>query len=144
MTPIQGLAWLYCALFFFVVAITHFPGLTDDQGRNLGLFVIDPVDDFVHTVSFIWAGVAAWRSAWAARFYFRAFGLFYTIDAFVGLITGFSNLEFLVNWSVSPGYVMTDDFFRHFLANAPHFVIGPAALIIGFLLPMRLGRLKRA
>ncbi len=134
MSLVQRLAWLYCLLFLSVVVITHAPGLTDAEGRNLGLFKIDPIDDVIHAVSALWAGFAAWRSPWASRFYFRAFGLYYTADAFIGLFTGWTVPEFLIHWSVYPGYSMLDDFFWKFAANAPHFVIGPAALAIGFLL----------
>lgn len=131
----QVLAWLYCLLFVGVVVITHLPGLADAQGRNLGLFQIDPIDDVVHGVSALWAAVAAWRSPWASRFYFRAFGLFYTLGAFIGLFTGYTSLDFVTRWSIVPGYAVTGDLATNILANLPHFIIGPLALAIGFLLP---------
>jgi hypothetical protein len=48
LTKTQWLAWFYCANFLFIVALSHWPGLTNAKGELLGLFVIDPVDDIFH------------------------------------------------------------------------------------------------
>jgi hypothetical protein len=132
MATVQKLAWVYAVLFLGVVAVSHAPGLTDQEGYLLGQFRIDPIDDVVHAISGGWAALAAWRSPRAARFYFRAFGLFYTLDAFVGLFTGYSNLEALTHLGIAPGYNPAD-VLANLPPNLPHFVIGPVALLIGFL-----------
>ncbi len=131
----QGLAWFYCALFVFVLLVTNLPGLADAEGRNLGLFKIDPIDNVIHGLSGVWAAYGAWRSPGASRFYFRAFGLFYTLDAFIGLFTGYATIDLLTHFSPAPGYSMLDNIVVSIAANLPHFVIGPVALMVGFLLP---------
>lgn len=132
MTTIQKLAFGYCALFVSVVAIGYIPGFTDDQGLLLGGFKIDPIDDVLHLGSGIWAGWAAWKSAKASKFYFRAFGTFYTADAFLGFFTGFSFMDFVsLNFTANAGYSFFN-FTQNFLVNLPHFIIGPIAMLIGF------------
>lgn len=48
---LKKLAWLYTAGFLGIFLICHAPGLTDADGRLLGLFRIDPIDDLVHLLS---------------------------------------------------------------------------------------------
>lgn len=132
MTTIQKFALGYCALFVSVVAIGYIPGFTDDQGLLLGGFKIDPIDDVLHLASGIWAGWAAFQSAQASRFYFRAFGTFYTADAFLGFFTGFAFTDFVtLNFTANQGYSFFN-FTQNFLVNLPHFIIGPVAMLIGF------------
>jgi hypothetical protein len=121
-SALQKMAWLYCLLFLVVVVITHFPGLTDEEGRNLGLFVIDPVDDVIHTLTAVFAGFAAWQGTRVSLAYFRLFGVMYGIDGVVG---------FLNSLGVSP--LVTG-----FAANAPHLAIAALALTIGFVVHERL------
>ena len=116
------MAWLYGLLFLAVVVITHFPGLTDAEGRNLGLFVIDPVDDVIHALTALLAGFAAWQGTRVSLAYFRLFGAMYGIDGVVGFLNGLG---------VSP--VAID-----FAANAPHLAIAAFALLIGFVVHERL------
>lgn len=116
------LAWVYCGLFVLVVAITHFPGLTDAEGRNLGLFVIDPIDDLIHALTAAFAGFAAWHGGRVSLEFFRLFGILYGLDAIVGF------LNFL---GVSPLPIA-------FAANAPHMAIGAFALAIGLVVHERL------
>lgn len=134
MHTIQKLAWGYAALFFSVVAVGYIPGFTDSQGYLFGSFKIDPIDDVVHGVSGTWAALSAWQSASASRFFFRAFGSFYTLDAFVGFFTGYAIIDILTaNFTANAGFSITD-FGSNFLVNAPHFIIGPLAMFIGFIL----------
>lgn len=132
MTTIQKFACGYSALFISVVAIGYIPGFTDDQGLLLGGFKIDPIDDLLHLGSGIWAGLAGWKSAKASRFYFRAFGSFYTADAFLGFFTGYAFTDFVtLNLAANQSYSFFN-FTQNFLVNLPHFIIGPVAMIIGF------------
>jgi hypothetical protein len=116
------MAWLYCLLFVVVVVITHFPGLTDAEGRNLGLFKIDPIDDVIHALTAVFAGFAAWQGGRVSLTYFRLFGVLYGVDGVVGF------LNFL---GVSPLAIA-------FAANAPHMAIAAFALAIGFVVHERL------
>ncbi len=126
----QKLAWGYALLFFFVVSLGYIPGLTNNQGLLLGGFKIDPIDDLLHGGSALWAAVAAWHSAKQSRSYFRWFGSFYTLDAFVGFFTGFAILDHLT------GHVDTNTHYSiwnvgtNLAVNLPHFIIGPLALFI--------------
>ena len=122
MTNIQRLAALYALMFLGVVSLGYIPGFTDENGLLLGLFKIDPIDDVLHGASGLWAALSAWHSAKASRFYFRAFGTYYTADAVIGLITGWSSLDPQTNVAI----------------NLPHLILGPLALAIGFLWHRRL------
>src|SRR5687767_13218103 len=76
----QVLAWVYAALFLSVVLVGYIPGVTNEEGQLLGLFSIQLVDDALQLGSAIWAAAAAWLSARASIFYFKAFGAIYTLD----------------------------------------------------------------
>jgi hypothetical protein len=117
----QRLAWAYFLVFLAVVAITHAPGLTDAEGRNLGLFKIDPIDDVIHALSGVLAAFAAWHGPRVSVWYSRLFGLLYGWDGVVGLLIGLAGTPLIVNLA----------------ANLPHLAIAAAALAVGFLLPRR-------
>jgi len=136
----QKLAWGYALFFFLVVLAGHLPGFTNQQGLLFGLFMIDPIDDVLHSFSGIWAAFSAWRSPQEAKRYFRWFGIYYTTDAFLGFLTGYSILDLIRgNFGANVGYSMIN--MQHNLAvNFPHFVIGPLALFIGYCLKDTLDR----
>src|SRR5882757_9486200 len=91
-TVLQKFAWFYAANFLVIVAISHWPGLTDSQGRLMGLFVIDPIDDIFHLLSGIVAVVVALHSREWSLNYFKYAGIPYAIDAVTGVFFG---VEFL-------------------------------------------------
>ena len=83
---LRKLTWLYVAGFLGIFLICHTPGLTDAEGRLLGLFRIDPIDDFVHL------HVRAWRAPSSPGapthlmpLYFKVIGMLYDLDALVGM-----------------------------------------------------------
>ncbi len=130
---IRKLAWGYAFFFFLVVLSGHLPGLTDSHGLLFGMFMIDPIDDVLHSISGIWAAFGAWKSEKEARRYFQWFGIYYTTDAFLGFFTGYSILDLLMgNFGANMGYSMAN-MHHNLLVNLPHFIIGPGALLIGFL-----------
>ncbi len=132
-TAIQKIAWFYAALFLFVVVLGYVPGVEDEQGLMFGLFKIDMIDDALHLASAVWAGLSAWNSARASKFYFRAFGALYALDGIVGILVGAGFLDF--------GILGSDrivDMGIRVAANIPHIVFGGLALIIGFVLSDRL------
>ena len=134
LTIIQWLAWFYCANFLFIVALSHWPGLTDAKGRLLGLFAIDPVDDIFHLISGILAGVVAWRShRWSVN-YFKLAGIPYAIDAVTGIFLG---VEFLNGDVFTEGIRRTDLSMHNLLVNLPHILIPVTMLWIGFWLSKR-------
>lgn len=131
---IQWLAWFYCANFIFIVALSHWPGLTDPQGRLLGLFAIDPIDDIFHLLSGLIAGVAAWKSrVWSVN-YFKYAGIPYGIDAFTGIFLG---TEFLNGDICTIGPRGFDPSIRTVLVNTPHILIPATMMLIGFCLAAR-------
>lgn len=134
MKTIQKLAWIYAGLFLMVVVSGYVPGLTDAQGKLCGLFRIEWWDDALHLGSAIWAALAAWSSARAATFYFKAFGILYFMDSVVGTITGQGYLDLGIFRFGPYGYNLIENL----PANIPHVVIGGLAIFIGFWLAPRL------
>ena len=134
-TIIQWLAWFYALNFLFIFIISHWPGLTDAQGRLMGLFFIDPVDDVFHLLSGLLAVIVALHSyKWSVN-YFKYVGIPYGIDAFVGL---FFSTQFL-NGDLFTKPLGGIDFSMHnFLVNLPHIIILFTMLWIGFWLSKRI------
>jgi hypothetical protein len=128
-SPLRAFAWTYAALFLFVVALGYIPGVTDDQGLMFGLFKIDPIDDALHFLSAVWAGLAAWRSLRATVIFFKTFGTLYFLDGVVGILTG----EGYLDLSVFLAGAGIPDFPTRIAANLPHILIGGVAVIVGFL-----------
>jgi hypothetical protein len=84
-TLLRTLAWWYTGGFLGIFVICHTPGLTDSEGRLLGLFRIDPIDDFVHLLSGSRGALVAWRGVRHIPAYFIVIGLRYNLDAVVGM-----------------------------------------------------------
>lgn len=137
MTLIQKLAWIYAGAFVFIFIISHWPGLTDSEGRLMGLFHIDPIDDIFHLLSGLIAAYVAYTSHKWSVTYFKYAGIPYGIDAFVG---HFFSSQFL-NGDVFTKELGSPDFGMHnFLANLPHIVIIVTMLWIGFVLSKKVPR----
>jgi hypothetical protein len=130
---IQWLGWFYALNFLFIFIISHWPGLTHADGRLLGLFFIDPIDDIFHLLTGLVAVVCSLRHTWAVN-YFKIAGIPYGIDAITGI---FFSVEFL-NGNVfieglgGPSFTM-----EAFLVNLPHILIVVTMLWIGFWLSKR-------
>ena len=128
MDRVRAFGWAYFALFVLVVAIGYVPGLEDDAGRLFGLFTLDLYDDSLHLASGLWAGIAAWWSAAAARSYFRLFGPLYFLDGLLGLGVGSGYLDGGIFLYGPLGLPLAVRFF----ANLPHLLIGGIAIWVGF------------
>ena len=128
MDRVRQFGWAYFALFVAVVAIGYVPAFEDDQGNLFGLFRLDLYDDALHLASGIWAGVAAWISAGAARTYFRLFGPLYFLDGVMGLFVGSGFLDGGILLYGPLDLPLTTRIF----ANLPHFVIGGLAIWAGY------------
>lgn len=128
MNRVRAFGWAYFILFILVVAIGYVPGFKDEAGQLFGLFTLDLYDDSLHLASGLWAGVAAWLSAGAARAYFRLFGPLYFLDGLMGLAVGSGYLDggiFLYGTLDLP-------LATRFFANLPHLLIGGIAIWVGY------------
>lgn len=129
LTLIQILAWFYAANFLFIFILSHWPGLTDAQGRLMGLFTIDPIDDVFHLLSGLVAVAAAWHSvAWSFN-YFKYAGIPYAIDAVTGIFFG---KEFLNGDVFTEGLGRADFSLSTIARNGPHILIPLSMLLIGY------------
>ena len=131
---LRTLAWWYTAGFLGIFLICHTPGLSDDQGRLLGLFRIDPIDDLVHLLSGITGALIAWRGQRHIPVYFIVIGVLYNLDALVGMTMSRGLLDLSV-FNLGPGG--PDFSLTNWLLNLPHIVLATLALIIGIRKPGR-------
>ena len=127
---IRKLAWAYAAMFIFTVALGYIPGFTNQDGQLFGLFSIQFHDDVLHLASGIWAATAAWLSTRASILYFKIFGVMYSLDGILGLLTGLGYLDGGIFLYPLPNV----DLMTRILANLPHILIGGLAVEIGYLI----------
>ena len=126
---LRKLTWLYVAGFLGIFLICHTPGLTDADGRLLGLFFIDPIDDFVHLMSGVVGAIIAWRATYLMPLYFKVIGTLYDLDALVGMTMSRGLLDLSV-FRQGPG--PADFSLANWAINMPHIVLATLALWIGF------------
>ena len=126
---LRKLTWLYVAGFLGIFIICHTPGLTDAEGRLLGLFRIDPIDDLVHLLSGLAGAVIAWRATRFMPLYFKVIGTLYDLDALVGMTMSRGLLDLSV-FTQGPG--PADFSLANWAINMPHIVLATLALWIGF------------
>ena len=126
---LRKLAWFYTAGFLGIFLICHTPGLTDDAGRLLGLFRIDPIDDFVHLLSGLAGAIIAWRATSLIPLYFKVIGILYDLDAVVGMTMSRGLLDLsLFRQGPGPANFSLDNW----AINMPHIILATLALWIGF------------
>lgn len=126
---LRKLAWFYTAGFLGIFLICHTPGLTDDAGRLLGLFRIDPIDDFVHLLSGLAGAIIAWRATALIPLYFKVIGILYDLDAVVGMTMSRGLLDLsLFRQGPGPANFSLDNW----AINMPHIILATLALWIGF------------
>ena len=124
MTLLRWIALGYMLALAFAGALNYIPGLTDDQGRSFGIFALDIYDDALHFGSAAWAGIAAFVSHRAAKYFLFYFGILYLGDGLLGLVTGSGYLDFgIINY----GWQDLDFMFKVY-ANTPHIFLGGFAL----------------
>ena len=126
---LRKLAWWYTAGFLGVFLVCHTPGLSDAEGRLLGLFRIDPIDDFVHLLSGVAGAIVAWRATHLIAPYFKVIGIMYDLDALVGMTLSRGLLDLSV---FTQGLGAPDFSVRNWALNLPHIVLATLALWIGF------------
>jgi hypothetical protein len=130
---VRSLAGLYCGLFVAVTALGYIPAFQDETGSLFGLFSLQLHDDALHMGSALWAGVAAWHSAGAARAYFRIFGPLYFLDGVLGLLTGSGYLDA----GILRNGVLDLPLMTRVFTNIPHLTLGGFAVIVGYVLYAR-------
>ena len=113
-TTIQKCAWGFAALFLGVYLLDFVPGIMDEHGLMFGLFQMTRIVDLGHLALGALAVVAALISARAARIYFVALGVWYSIDVATYFVSHLHTLPLRNN----------------VLANLPHFLILIAAFWI--------------
>jgi len=126
---VRKFTWFYAVNFLLIVAISHWPGLTDSSGKLLGLYMIDPVDDIFHLLSGILAAAAAWSSdTWSLR-YLKYAGIPYAIDAVTGI---FFSTQFLNGDAFTQGLGQASFGIKNILNNAPHVIIPVLGWVVAF------------
>jgi hypothetical protein len=135
MDIIRLIAWGYALALILAAALNYIPGLTDAQGRVLGIFALDIYDDLLHLASALWAAVSALLSRQAAKTFLRIFGILYCLDGLLGLATGSGYLDLGI---LIYGVQDLSLGFR-ILNNLPHIALGGFAAYAGFVLAGRTG-----
>lgn len=126
---IRAWAIFFALNFLAIVAVSHWPGATDSQGRLFGLFVIDPIDDVFHFVSGLIAlGVGLHSRKWSVE-YFKYAGIPYGLDAFTGIFLG---REFLNGDVFMNGIGVANFSVSSMLINLPHIIILVSMIWIGY------------
>ena len=123
----QKVAWVYFAVLLSVSLLNYVPGVRDAEGLVFSIFALDIYDDALHFGSAIWAALAAWRSASAAKQFLLVFGFLYFTDGLLGLATGSGYLDLGI---LNNGVLNLDLMFK-FFANIPHIGLGGVALAFG-------------
>lgn len=125
MNRLRLVAAIYFAILLFAAALNYLPGIPVQDGKTFGIFALDIYDDALHLASALWAGIAAYAGARAARFFLFYFGLIYFGDGLLGLITGSGYLDLgILNYGIQS---LPFDF--KVMANLPHLALGSIAFL---------------
>ena len=116
MGKLRTIALVYMVILLAAASLNYVPGLTDAEGRAFGVFALDTFDDLLHIASAAWAGIAAFTSSRAARYFLLYFGILYLTDGLLGLATGSGYLDLGI---MKHGMVELPLKFK-ILANMPH------------------------
>jgi hypothetical protein len=90
---LRTIALVYMVILLAAASLNYIPGLTDAEGRAFGVFALDVFDDLLHIASATWAGIAAFTSRRASRYFLLYFGILYLTDGLLGLATGSGYLD---------------------------------------------------
>jgi hypothetical protein len=127
MTGLRLVAFLYFLVLLLAAALNYLPFIPVTDGKTFGIFALDIYDDALHFVSALWAGIAAWLGARAARAFLLTFGTLYFADGLLGLITGSGYLDLgIVNYGIQDL-----PFGFKIMANLPHLGLGGLAILSG-------------
>src|SRR5262245_60922400 len=129
MGKLRTIALVYMVILLAAASLNYIPGLTDAEGRAFGIFALDIFDDLLHIASAAWAGIAAFTSSRASRYFLLYFGLLYLTDGLLGLATGSGYLDLGI---MKHGMVDLPLKFK-VLANLPHIGGGAIAILSSIL-----------
>lgn len=132
---VKKLTWVFVIMFTFLVVMNYIPFLYAENGLMFGFFKLEPIANWLHVLSGIWAFLAVLYSTSACLYYFRIFGTAYFIDGVVGLLTGRAYLNLRL---FDAGAIPVEEISTRLVINTPHLVIGGLAMIIGFYLYKKL------
>lgn len=124
----RRIAWTYAAALTGVTVLGWLPWLADSSGRLFGVFRLTWYNDALHLASAAWAAGAALSGARSSRLFLRVFGGLYLLDGSLGLAigSGYLDLGVLINGLQHLAWRFKLE------ANAPHLILGSAALAAGF------------
>ena len=126
---LQQITWAYFLMFVFLVGMNYVPFFYAENGRVFGMFRLEPIANWLHVLSGVWALLAVLKSRAACLFYFRAFGTAYFIDGMSGVVFGKAYLNLRL---FDPAAIPVVEMSTRLILNTPHLVIGGLAIIIGF------------
>lgn len=127
MNRLRLVAFLYFLILLFAASLNYLPFIPVTDSKTFGIFALDIYDDALHLASALWAGIAAWLGARAARSFLLAFGTLYFADGLLGLITGSGYLDLgIINYGIQDL-----PFSFKIMANLPHLGLGGLAILSG-------------
>jgi hypothetical protein len=129
LTKLQKRAFIFGVVFLIVFVITNVPAFNDAEGRNFGLFKIDPIDNVVHLLTAILGFIAAWKSPQWSKVYLLFFGVLYGLDALAGIFLQRGLLDLT---AVTEAGGTTDLGITNLLISAPHVGISLLMIWAGF------------
>jgi hypothetical protein len=134
MDRMRLIAWVLCAGLALAGLSNYIPGLTDAEGRTLGIFRLNLFQDILHFSSAAWAGISAATSRRASVIFHKVFGALYLADGVMGVAfgSGYLDLGIVLNG------ILNQPLWFNFLASIPHLVLGGVATYAGFVLSKRM------
>jgi hypothetical protein len=133
MTRLRWVCIGFVAFLAFAVVVGHIPAFVDSDGRTFGIFKLNLFNDVLHSVSALWALIAAITSHRAAKFFLTYFGILYFADGALGLLTGSGYLDLGI---LRNGWLDLPFSFKIF-ANTPHLGLGSVAILLTWFLDDR-------
>jgi hypothetical protein len=118
---IFGWVFLLVGIMGFIPALRT--GVGGSDGYLLGIFAVDSLHNWVHTLTGAAALAVGYRSEAASQLYFKIFGIVYALVALLGFVYGNSPLLGIM------AHNMIDAVF--------HLLIAAVALYLGFVAPQR-------
>lgn len=100
-STIQKYAFGFAGLFLFVYLLDYVPGIMAENGKMFGLFSMTMIVDIGHLALGLLALISGFISAKAARIYFYALGVWYSIDVILYFFTHLQSMSLLVNIAVN-------------------------------------------
>lgn len=88
----QKILMIFGVILVIVGVLGFIPGITNDDGKLLGIFTVDTLHNIIHLASGILAIAFARMSAGQASMFAKILGIVYALVAILGLLDGSSVL----------------------------------------------------